>query len=104
MSTVRITEAELARDLHAVLARVKEGQEIVVEENHRAVAVIRPSSVVGRPISEIVDDLNSRGSTAVIDDGFAPGGSRQTRLSEATLLTTSLEFRKARECQRRLSS
>jgi len=40
---VRITEAELARDLHAVLAKVQEGLEVIVEQYHRPVAVIKPS-------------------------------------------------------------
>ena len=30
MATLRITEAELARDIHAVLAKVQEGAEVVV--------------------------------------------------------------------------
>lgn len=34
-----MTEAELARDLHTVLERVREGAEVVVE-NNRPVAVI----------------------------------------------------------------
>src|ERR1035438_10780092 len=41
MGTLRITEAELARDIHAVLAKVQEGAEILVEQDHHAVAVIR---------------------------------------------------------------
>jgi hypothetical protein len=41
MGTLRITEAELARDIHAVLAKVQQGAEIVVEQDHRLVAVIR---------------------------------------------------------------
>jgi antitoxin (DNA-binding transcriptional repressor) of toxin-antitoxin stability system len=41
MGTVRITEAELARDIHAVLAKVQDGAEVVVEQDHRPVAVIR---------------------------------------------------------------
>ena len=31
MATVRITEAELARDIHAVLAQVQEGVEVIVD-------------------------------------------------------------------------
>jgi hypothetical protein len=31
MATLRMTEAELARDIHAVLAKVQQGAEIVVE-------------------------------------------------------------------------
>jgi len=71
MGMVRITEAELARDLHAVLAKVKDGVEVVVEENHRPVAIIKPSAAAGRMISEVISDLRARGSTAVMDDEFA---------------------------------
>ena len=68
---VRITEAELARDLHAILARVQDGMEVIVEQNHRPVAVIKPSRPTGRNISEVVAELKARGSTAVLDDDFA---------------------------------
>ena len=68
---VRITEAELARDLHAVLAKVQAGLEVIVEQDHRPVAVIKPSSPAGRSISEVVSELKARGSNAVLDDGFA---------------------------------
>jgi hypothetical protein len=33
--TVRITAAELARDTHAVLAKVREGVEVMIEQDHR---------------------------------------------------------------------
>jgi antitoxin (DNA-binding transcriptional repressor) of toxin-antitoxin stability system len=53
--TVRITEAELARDIHAVLARVQEGDEVIVEENLRPVAVIKtPPRGPGRKLSECI--------------------------------------------------
>jgi antitoxin (DNA-binding transcriptional repressor) of toxin-antitoxin stability system len=71
MGMVRITEAELARDLHAVLAKVQEGLEVIVEQDHRPVAVIKPSRLVGRSISEVVSELKARGSTAILDDDFA---------------------------------
>jgi hypothetical protein len=41
MATVHMSEAELARDLHSVLAQVQQGIEVVVEQDHRPVAVIR---------------------------------------------------------------
>jgi antitoxin (DNA-binding transcriptional repressor) of toxin-antitoxin stability system len=69
--TVRMTEAEVARDLHAVLNRVQQGVEVIIEQNDRPIAVIRPSTPIGRMISEIVADLRGRGSKAVIDDDFA---------------------------------
>jgi antitoxin (DNA-binding transcriptional repressor) of toxin-antitoxin stability system len=71
MGTVRITEAELARDLHGILSRVKGGIEVVVEQDHRPVAIIKPSTVGGRMISEVISDLQARGSSEVIDDDFA---------------------------------
>ncbi len=71
MATVRITEAELARDVHTVLEKVQQGVEVVVEQNHRPVAIIKSSKPKGRMISEIVADLKARGSNAVIDDDFA---------------------------------
>jgi len=71
MSTVRITESELARDVHGVLEKVQQGVEVIIEQNHRAVAVIKASKSAGRLISEVLADLKARGSTAVIDDEFA---------------------------------
>ena len=66
-----MSEAEVARDLHAVLARVREGVEIVIEQDNRPVAVLRQSKPTGRMISEVVADLKARGSTAVMDCDFA---------------------------------
>ena len=54
MATVRITEAELARDIHAVLAQVQEGVEVIVEHDHRPVAVIETPQGPGRKISECI--------------------------------------------------
>ena len=54
MATVRITEAELARDIHAVPAKVQEGVEVIVEQDHRPVAVIKTPRGPGRRISECI--------------------------------------------------
>ena len=54
MATVHISEAELARDIHAVLTQVKEGVEVIVEQNHRPVAVIRTPQGPGRKITECI--------------------------------------------------
>jgi antitoxin (DNA-binding transcriptional repressor) of toxin-antitoxin stability system len=71
MGMVRVTESELARNLHAILARVQQGIEVVVEQDHRPVAVISPSRPTGRMISEVLADLKARGSEAAMDDDFA---------------------------------
>ena len=54
MATVRITEAELARDIRAVLAKVQEGVEVIVERDHRPVAVIKTPQGPGRKISDCI--------------------------------------------------
>ncbi len=70
MATVHITEAELARDTHAVLAKVREGAEIVVEQDHRPVAVIHSPLPKGRLPSECIALAEARGSTVTLDEGF----------------------------------
>lgn len=71
MATVHMSEAEVARDLHSVLAKVQQGVEIVIEQDHRPIAVIKASKPGGRMISEVVADLQARGSKAVMDEDFA---------------------------------
>ena len=56
MATVHMSEAEVARDLHAVPAREQQGVEAVIEQDHRPVAVLKPSHPVRRMISEAVAD------------------------------------------------
>ena len=68
--TVHITEAELARDIHAVLAKVQEGVEVIVEQDHRPVAVIKTPQGTGRLLSESIALAEGRGSTAALDEGF----------------------------------
>ena len=70
MTTVRITEAELARDIHAVLAKVREGVEVIVEQNDRTVVVIHTPRRSGRPISEILREAKERNSSVTLDPDF----------------------------------
>ena len=70
MAQVHMTEAEVARDLHDVLAKVQQGVEVVIEQDHRPVAVIRSPLPKGRLLSECVALAEARGSTAALDEGF----------------------------------
>ena len=54
MAQVHMTEAELARDVHAALEKVRSGAEVVIEEDHRAVAVIKMPQGPGRSIDECI--------------------------------------------------
>jgi antitoxin (DNA-binding transcriptional repressor) of toxin-antitoxin stability system len=69
--TLRITEAELARDIHAVLEKVRQGVEVVIEQDTRPVAVIKAPVVNGRKISEVIAALEASGAHAVLGEDFA---------------------------------
>ena len=71
MAVLHMSEAEVVKDITATLEKVRQGSEVVIEQDHRPIAVIRPSKPAGRPISEVIADLKARGSNAVIDDAFA---------------------------------
>jgi antitoxin (DNA-binding transcriptional repressor) of toxin-antitoxin stability system len=75
MAVVRITEADLARDLHAVLEKVQNGAEVVVERDNRPVAVIKTPQGPGRMISECIaiakQREQERGYAVTLDPGFA---------------------------------
>ncbi|MBI1788653.1 MAG: hypothetical protein HYR60_14020 [Acidobacteria bacterium] len=49
-----MTEAEVARDLQAVLAKVQAGVEVIVERDHHPVAVIKLPQGPGRKIGECI--------------------------------------------------
>ena len=58
MEVLYMSEAEVARNLHAVLAKVQQGIEIVIEQNHLPVAVLKMPSTSqtgsGRKLSECI--------------------------------------------------
>ena len=54
MAQVHMTEAEVARDLHAVLEKVRQGVEVVIEQDHRPVAVLKTPPGPGRSIDECI--------------------------------------------------
>ena len=67
---LHISEADLARDVQAILQRVETGAEIVVERDAQPVAVIRAAKPARRRISECIAMLPAE-STATIDPDFA---------------------------------
>lgn len=71
MAVLHITEAELARDVHAVLEKIQNGAEVIVERDARAVAVMKPAAQAGRPIDECIALAKARGSGATLDDEFS---------------------------------
>jgi antitoxin (DNA-binding transcriptional repressor) of toxin-antitoxin stability system len=64
---VRIGKAEFANDVHAVLEKVQQGFEVVIEQDHCPVAVIRSPGRSGRPIAS----AKASGLGVTLDAGFA---------------------------------
>ncbi len=56
MTTIHMSEAEVAQDLHALLTQLQQGLEVVIEQDHRAIAVLRSSvpAPPGRLLSESI--------------------------------------------------
>ena len=75
MAQVHMSEAELARDLHAVLEKVRDGAEVIVEREHRPVARITPVRGPGRTLSEAIaiakQREKERGYAVTLDPDFA---------------------------------
>lgn len=49
MAVIHISEADAARDFPGLMARIREGAEVVIESDARAVAVVRPADHEFRP-------------------------------------------------------
>ena len=70
MASVRMSDSEVTNNFAAVLEKVREGVEVVVEQDHRPVALIRSPLPQGRLLSECIALAEARGTTAVPDEGF----------------------------------
>jgi antitoxin (DNA-binding transcriptional repressor) of toxin-antitoxin stability system len=71
MAVLHISEAELARDLHAVLESVRQGGEVVVEQDNRPVAIMKPATAKARTMSEIIAAMEAAGACGIVDEDFA---------------------------------
>ena len=70
MAQVHMTEAELARDVHSVLEKVRAGVEVIIEQDQKPVAVIKTPTGPGRLLSECIALAEAHGSTATLDENF----------------------------------
>jgi antitoxin (DNA-binding transcriptional repressor) of toxin-antitoxin stability system len=72
---IRISEAEAANDFAALMARVRAGAEIVIENGERAVAVLHAAEPERRSISECIALAKAHeeetGKAPVLDRDFA---------------------------------
>jgi prevent-host-death family protein len=70
-NVVHVTEAEAAKDFAGVMSRVRAGAEVVIEKDARPVAVVTSAEPAIRLLSESLRLIRERGSTAILDGGFA---------------------------------
>ena len=68
---IDMSEAEATRDFASLLARVREGAEVVIKNGPRAVAVVRPAEPHVRLLSESLRLAREHSSTATPDENFA---------------------------------
>jgi len=68
---IHISEAEATNDFASLMARVREGAEIIIEKDARPVAVVRPAEPHVRLLSESLRLAKEHGSTATLDGDFA---------------------------------
>jgi len=68
---IHISEAEAAGDFASLMARVRSGAEVVIEDNARPVAVVRPVAEPSlRLLSESLRLAREHGSTVTLDGDF----------------------------------
>lgn len=70
-NVIHISDEEAANDFASLLARVRNGTEVVIEHNSMPVAVVRTAEPHLRLLSESLRLAKERGSKATLDEGFA---------------------------------
>ena len=68
---IDMSEADATRDFASLLARVREGAEVVIKNGARPVAVVRPAESYVRLLSESLRLAREHRSTATLDENFA---------------------------------
>ena len=83
-ATVHMSEDEVIGNFSAVLKKVQDGMEVVIEKQEQPVAVMRAPTVEGRLLSECIAIAEARMSNATLDDGFMEGVEEGIRLRSKT--------------------
>ena len=75
MAQVHMTEAEVTSNFAAVLEKLKQGAEIVVERDSQPVALIKPPQPISRTLSQCISlaemHERERGYPITLDPDFA---------------------------------
>ena len=71
MVPVHMTDKEVTDNFAAVLENISKGAEVIVEQDHRPVALIRSPTTEGRLLSDVIAALEASGANAMVDEDFA---------------------------------
>ena len=75
MGQLHMTEDEVAGDFAAVILKIRNGAEVVVERGEQPLALIGPPEFRGRPLDECIALLKARDSHPIPDEDHAKSGS-----------------------------
>jgi antitoxin (DNA-binding transcriptional repressor) of toxin-antitoxin stability system len=72
MAVIHISEADAARDLPSLLAKVRAGAEVLIDDHIRTIAVLRSPEAdpPSRKLSEAIRLSEARGSNLTLDSDF----------------------------------
>ena len=70
-AVVHMSEAEVVDNIAAVLAKIRGGSEIVIEQGDLKIAIVEQLKPAGRLISKLITDLKVRGVAVTMDDNCA---------------------------------
>jgi len=72
MAIIHVTEAEAARDLSEILAKVRAGEEVHIAEGDRTIAIVQPPPITAAPktLSEAIRWAEKENLPILLDDRF----------------------------------
>lgn len=68
---IHISEMEAAKNFADLMAKVRAGNEVVIEHDTEPVAIVSPVEASLRLLSEAIASAEAKGSNATLDDGFS---------------------------------
>ncbi len=71
MATVHMSDTEVTNNFASVLEQIRNGIEVVVEQDHRPVALIRAPERSVRSVSECIASAKASDSRVTLDKEFA---------------------------------
>lgn len=73
MATIHISETEAVRDFQHLLAKIRDGLDVVIESDARPIARLSPVArrEPGRLLSEMIASAEARGGNITLDEGFS---------------------------------